>query len=55
MSDGKKAIEKLTKELNEHNYNYYVLSEPVISDYDFDLLLKELICGCEFTNKKSRR
>ncbi len=35
-------IEKLRKELEEHNYRYYVLSEPVISDYEFDLMLKEL-------------
>ena len=42
MSKVKEAINKLTKELNEHNYNYYVLSSPTISDYDFDLLLKEL-------------
>jgi len=42
MSKAKEAIEKLTKELNEHNYNYYVLSAPLISDYDFDVLLKKL-------------
>lgn len=35
-------MDTLTKELNEHNYNYYVLSEPSISDYEFDQLLKEL-------------
>ncbi len=38
----KERIEQLTRELNEHNYNYYVLNAPVISDYDFDMLLKEL-------------
>lgn len=32
----------LVKELNEYNYRYYVLAQPVISDYDFDLKLKEL-------------
>lgn len=37
-----KRIEELRKELDEHNYNYYVLSQPTIRDYDFDLLLKEL-------------
>ena len=42
MSKVNEAINKLTKELNEHNYNYYVLSAPTISDYDFDNLLKEL-------------
>ncbi|MCR8669100.1 NAD-dependent DNA ligase LigA [Aestuariibaculum sp. M13] len=35
-------IKKLREELNQHNYNYYVLDNPVISDYDFDLKLKEL-------------
>lgn len=38
----KKRIEFLTKELNKHNYNYYVLNKSEISDYDFDILLKEL-------------
>ena len=43
VADGiKDRIDTLTKELNEHNYNYYVLSEPSISDYEFDQLLKEL-------------
>jgi len=35
-------IELLRKELNEHNYNYYVLDNPTISDYDFDVKLKFL-------------
>ena len=35
-------IEILTKQLNEHNYRYYVLDNPTISDYKFDQLLKEL-------------
>ena len=39
MSKVKEVINTLTKELNAHNYNYYVLSSPTISDYDFDLLL----------------
>ena len=37
-----KTIEDLRTVLNEHNYNYYVLDNPTISDYDFDLKLKEL-------------
>ena len=32
----------LRKELQEHNYNYYVLAQPEISDYDFDMQLREL-------------
>lgn len=35
-------IKKLRKELSEHNYNYYVLDNPTISDYEFDIKLKEL-------------
>lgn len=36
-------IKQLQKEINQHNYNYYVLLEPSISDFDFDKLLNELI------------
>src|ERR1043165_766027 len=39
----KNKIEKLSQQLEEHNYNYYVLSNPTISDYEFDKLLEELI------------
>ncbi|MFK8275886.1 NAD-dependent DNA ligase LigA [Capnocytophaga cynodegmi] len=35
-------IEQLRAELNQHNYNYYILDNPTISDYEFDLKLKEL-------------
>ena len=35
-------IDSLRKELREHNHNYYVLDNPTISDYDFDMKLKEL-------------
>ncbi len=41
--EAKSRIEALRKELNEHNYYYYVLSHPLISDYDFDMLMDELI------------
>jgi len=39
----KKKIESLSKELEEHNYKYYVLAKPSISDYDFDMMLEELV------------
>lgn len=42
MSLLQQQIEKLRRELNKHNYNYYVLSNPTISDYEFDQKLKEL-------------
>ncbi|MCZ2130451.1 MAG: NAD-dependent DNA ligase LigA, partial [Bacteroidia bacterium] len=35
-------ISLLTKELKEYNYYYYILAEPRISDYEFDMKLKEL-------------
>lgn len=35
-------IEKLRSELNEHNYKYYILDTPEISDYEFDIKLKQL-------------
>lgn len=35
-------IQKLREDLNLHNHNYYVLDKPTISDYDFDLKLKQL-------------
>jgi len=38
----KERIETLVKELNEHNYKYYVLAQPVISDFEFDKKLAEL-------------
>jgi len=40
--DAKLKIEQLRTELHEHNYNYYVLDQPLISDYEFDMKLKEL-------------
>lgn len=39
----KNKIEQLRKSLNDHNYSYYVLAKPQISDYEFDMLMKELI------------
>lgn len=35
-------IHQLREELRQHNYNYYVMNQSVISDYDFDLKLREL-------------
>ena len=38
----RKRIEELRKLLNRYNYEYYVLAKPSISDYKFDMLMKEL-------------
>jgi DNA ligase (NAD+) len=40
--EAKQRIDFLVNELNKHNQLYYVESNPIISDYDFDVLLKEL-------------
>ena len=39
----KTQIENLRRELEQHNYNYYVLSQPTISDFEFDAKLKQLL------------
>ncbi len=36
------TINTLRKELNDHNYRYYVLDDPLISDVEYDVLLREL-------------
>jgi len=41
-ADIQSKIEQLTQELNEYNYQYYVLAQSLISDYDLDQKLKEL-------------
>ncbi len=38
----KEQINQLREELRQHNYNYYVLDAPTVSDYEFDMKLKEL-------------
>jgi DNA ligase (NAD+) len=42
MIDIVQRIQQLREQLNTYNYQYYVLDQPTISDYEFDLLLKEL-------------
>jgi len=42
FADVQKKIAQLTKELNAYNYQYYVLANSEISDYNFDIKLKEL-------------
>ncbi|MFZ5941909.1 MAG: NAD-dependent DNA ligase LigA, partial [Bacteroidota bacterium] len=41
--EAKIRIEELRRELHEHNYRYYVLADPGISDYEFDQRMKELM------------
>src|SRR5690554_771850 len=37
-----RRITDLRQELEEHNFRYYVLHQPEIEDYDFDMMLREL-------------
>ncbi|WOX79432.1 NAD-dependent DNA ligase LigA [Candidatus Shikimatogenerans bostrichidophilus] len=39
----KKLIINLSKQINKHNYRYYILNKPIISNYEYDKLLKKLI------------
>ena len=43
QAEAKVRIEELREQLHTYNHNYYVLSQPNISDFDFDMLLNELI------------
>jgi DNA ligase (NAD+) len=56
-SEAKERIERLRSEIEEHNHNYYVLNKPVITDFEFDLLMHELETlekkFPEFTSDKS--
>ena len=42
MTEVENRIQALSEELRQHNYSYYVLDEPSISDFEFDIKLKEL-------------
>jgi len=41
--EAKISIRQLVEDINNHNYRYYVLADPIISDYDFDMLLEKLV------------
>ncbi len=40
--EAKERIEQLTNELNQANYRYYVMDDPVMQDFEYDRLLREL-------------
>jgi len=42
ISTAKERVERLRAEINRHNYLYYVLNTPEISDAEYDRLMKEL-------------
>ena len=41
-NEARERIAQLRKELDEHNYKYYVLNQPTITDFEYDILLNEL-------------
>ncbi len=43
INNAEKRAEELTELINKHNHNYYVLDKPEIGDYEYDMLMKELI------------
>ena len=43
FTKAQKRIEELKREIEKHNYHYYVLDDPLISDSQFDLLMRELM------------
>jgi DNA ligase (NAD+) len=43
IEEAQSKIDELSEKINTYNYQYYVLDNPAISDYDFDMLLHELI------------
>src|SRR5919205_3960198 len=43
LADAKVRVEELREQLNEHSYRYYVLDDPVVSDIEYDELMRELL------------
>ena len=43
LEEARQRIAELSETIDNHNYKYYVLAQPSISDYDFDMLMNELI------------
>jgi len=43
LEEARKLVEKLRDEINYHNYRYYVLNDPVISDEEYDELMRQLM------------
>lgn len=43
QSEAKARVKMLRKEIEEHNYRYYVQNQPLISDFEYDILLNELV------------
>ena len=46
-------IQPLIDEINQHNYNYYVLDNPTISDAEYDSLIKEVLKYLTLSNQSN--
>lgn len=42
MNDARERVEELRRQLNAHNHSYYVENSPTVSDYEYDMMMKEL-------------
>ena len=42
FEDAKKRHAELSEEIDKHNYSYYVLDDPTLEDYEYDMLMQEL-------------
>lgn len=42
FSEAEKRVAELSAEIEKHNYSYYVLDNPTIEDYQYDMMMKEL-------------
>jgi DNA ligase (NAD+) len=42
IGEVKRRIEALRSQVEQHNYRYYLLGEPIISDHEYDVLFREL-------------
>jgi len=42
LTNKKDSISELRKQINNHNYQYYILDNPIISDYEYDNLMRKL-------------
>src|SRR6516165_1661377 len=42
LASARTRVEELREQINHHSYRYHVLDDPEVSDYDYDVLVREL-------------
>ena len=42
LNEAKNRVDELTEIINRHNHAYYVLDNPTVDDYEYDMLMQEL-------------